>query len=102
MSTRKMAELQAALEGVSLPASKRELIDYARAEDGARFAPLLARLPDREFDSLDEVAEELRPAQPERTAPDPERPHEESGKPPGGAAYIDASAESGRVREGGP
>ena len=102
MSTREVAELQVLLEGVPLPASKQELLDYARDEDGARFAPLLARLPDREFDSLDEVAEQLLPVQPERNEPDAESPREESGKPPGGAAYTDASAESGRVREGGP
>ena len=102
MSTREVAELQVLLEGVPLPASKQELMDYARAEDGGRFAALLAQLPDREFGSLDEVGEELSPVQPERKQPDAQSPREESGKPPGGEAYTDASAEPGRVREAGP
>jgi hypothetical protein len=102
MSTREVAELQVLLEGVPLPASKQELMDYARAEDGGRFAALLGQLPDREFESLDEVGEELSPVQPERKQPDARSSREESGKPPGGEAYTDASAEPGRVREGGP
>src|SRR5690348_14597398 len=102
MSTQETAELQVVLEGVSLPASKQELIDYARAEDGGRFAPLLAQLPDREFGSLDEVGEALVSVQPEWPQPDPHQPREESGKPPGGEAYTDTSAEPGRVREDGP
>ena len=102
MSTREVAELQVVLEGVPLPASKQELMDYARAEDGARFAPLLAQLPDRKFGSLDDVGEELLSLQPDRSQPDPRQPRDESGKPPGGEAYTDASAEPGRVRESGP
>jgi hypothetical protein len=102
MSTRDAAELQVLLEGVSLPASKQELMDYARAEDGGRLVPLLSQLPDREFESLDEVGEALVPVQPEWPQPDPDEPREVSGKPPGGEAYTDASAEPGRVREDGP
>ena len=101
MTTKDVAELQVVLEGVPLPAGRRELIEYARAENGARFAPLLAQLPDREFQSLDDVGEALLPVQPDwcSTA---KAPREESGKPPGGPAYTDASAEPGAVREGGP
>jgi Protein of unknown function (DUF2795) len=102
MTRQEVAELQALLEGVPLPAGKQQLLDYARAEDGARLAPLLRRLPDREYRSLDDVAEALMPVQPERPQPDPHEPREESGKPPGGLAYTDASAEPGRVREDGP
>jgi hypothetical protein len=102
MTRQEVAELQALLEGVPLPAGKQQLLDYARAEDGARFAPLLRRLPDREYRSLDDVAEALMPVQPEWSQPDPHEPREESGKPPGGLAYTDASAEPGRVREDGP
>ena len=102
MSTRDVAELQVLLEGVPLPASKQELMDYARAEDGGRFAALLAQLPDREFASVDDVGEALLPVQPARPSPDAREPREESGKPPGGSAYTDASAEPGAVREGGP
>jgi hypothetical protein len=102
MSTRDVAELQAVLEGVPLPTSKRELLDYAWSQDGYRFTELLARLPDREFRSLDEVGEALFPVQPEWREPGPHEPKPESGRPPGGLAYTDASAEPGRVREDGP
>jgi hypothetical protein len=102
VTTKDVAELQVVLEGVPLPARKQELIEYARAENGGRFAPLLAQLPDRRYGSLDEVGEALLPVQPAWTSPDPHKPREESGKPPGGPAYTDASAEPGAVREGGP
>ena len=102
MDRRDVAELQALLEGVPLPAGKQALMDYARAHDRARLARLLARLPEREFRSLDDVGEALLPVQPERPRPDPHEPAAESGEPPGGLAYTDASAEPGRVREGGP
>jgi hypothetical protein len=102
VSARDVAELQVLLEGVRLPAGKRELLDYAYAQDGHRLTSLLRQLPEREFRSLDEVAEALRPVQPGWTQPDRHKPKPESGRPPGGAAYTDASAEPGEVREGGP
>jgi len=102
VSARDVAVLQVLLEGVRLPAGKRELLDYAYAENGHRFTSLLRQLPEREFRSLDEVSEALRPVQPDRSRPDPREPKPESGKPPGGDAYTDASAEPGAVREGGP
>jgi hypothetical protein len=92
-----VAELQALLEGVSLPASKRELVEYARTEDEVA-AQTLSTLPDREYRSLDDVAEALAPVQPPRTRPLAARPRDESGEPPGGAAYTDPSPEPGRVR----
>ena len=98
MSTREVAELQVLLEGVPLPAGKQELMEYARREDGA-LVRLLERLPDRDYRSLDEVGEELFRVQPERPQADPAEPRPESGLPPGGDAYTDASAEPGSVRE---
>lgn len=89
------------LEGVPLPAKKKELVDYARGQD-ARVAETLASLPDREYRSLDEVGESLASVQPSRPQPDAELPREESGKPPGGEAYLDANAESGAVRPSAP
>jgi hypothetical protein len=94
----RVAELQVMLEGVALPASRRELIDYAQRQ-GAEVIGLLSRLPDREYRTLDEVGEELAPVQPrfEREQP---LPHEESDKPPGGDAYLDPSPEPGSIRSG--
>jgi hypothetical protein len=54
------AELKALLVGVALPAEKARLLEYAvqqRAEPTLLDA--LRSLPDREFASLDDVAEEL-------------------------------------------
>jgi hypothetical protein len=102
VSIREAAQLQVLLEGVPLPAEKRELIDYAREQDDHRLAGLLERLPDREYGSLDEVGEQLVPVQPERPSPDSDQPREESDLPPGGAAYTRASNDTGRVREHGP
>ena len=90
------------LEGVPLPASKQELFDYALLERGGHLTPLLERLPDREFRSLDEVAEELLHVQPDSPQQHPQQPKAESGEPPGGSAYTDASAEPGAVRERRP
>ncbi len=53
------AELQVTLEGVSLPATKDELLAYARREDAA-FVRELQSLPEREYESLDEVGEASR------------------------------------------
>jgi hypothetical protein len=102
VSTRQVAELQVLLEGIPLPASKQELLDYALLERGGHLTSLLERLPDREFRSLDEVGEQLLHVQPERPQPGPNEPTAESGEPPGGLAYTDASAEPGAVRERGP
>ena len=102
MSTREVAELQALLEGVALPAGKQELVEYASRHENRGVSSLLQRLPDREYRSLDEVGEELLHVQPEWAQPDPHQPREESDLPPGGAAYTDASAEPGAVRERGP
>ena len=101
MSIARAAELQVVLEGVALPATKDELVEYARAhdEDAAR---RLEGLPDREYRSLDDVGEALAPVQPERREPDVKPAHEESGSPPGGDAYVDPNPKPGAVRPSAP
>jgi Protein of unknown function (DUF2795) len=101
MRTQRAAELQTVLEGVPLPADKRELLDYARSQDESAAADL-ERLPDREYSSLDEVGEALAPVQPDRSQPDVHEPREESGQPPGGDDYLDPNPEPGSVRTSGP
>jgi hypothetical protein len=104
VDTARVAELQTVLEGVPLPAARRELIEYALLQ-GVRpeLLWLLEALPDDgEYDSIDEVAETLAPVQPQPTAEETKVPQPESGVPPGGEAYTDASAEPGWVRPRGP
>jgi uncharacterized protein DUF2795 len=95
------AELQSILEGVPLPAQKRDLLAYAREQDASAAADL-QELPDREYSSLDEVGEALAPVQPEWPQPDVHEPRDESGQPPGGDAYVDPHPEPGAVRPSGP
>jgi hypothetical protein len=96
----RLAQLQVLLEGVPLPAAKRELLHYARREGaGPADLALLEALPDREYSSIDDVGETLRPVQPTIPTLQPEQPSAESGAPPGGDAYTDPSPETGRVRE---
>ena len=101
VSTQQTAELQALLEGIALPARKRELTEYARKEDESA-ARRLEALPDREYRSLDDVGEALAPVQPQWPQPDAQKPHEESDKPPGGDAYLDPNARPGAVRPSAP
>ena len=84
-----LAELQALLEGVPLPAGKAELLAYAGQEraDSAQIAAL-ERLPEREFASLDDVAEALDGVQPALPGLPPPPPHTESGSPPGETEYT--------------
>jgi hypothetical protein len=93
-----VAELQVLLEGVPLPNERSSLLRYALHEgaSGEQVA-LLRRLPDRRYDNIDEVAEELASVQPsfEHEAPSP---REETGAPPGGDAYTQKHPESGAVR----
>lgn len=95
-----VAELQVLLEGVPLPNERSGLVRYATHE-GATWEQLtlLRKLPERKFDNLDEVAEEFIRVQPPRESDVPHRPREESGDPPGGAAYTEAHPASGRVRD---
>src|SRR3954454_22531654 len=83
------AQIEALLVGVTLPATKDELVAYARAQPGGDVAAQrLQRIPDREYEAIQDAGEELEPAQPERATPRIEAPHPESGAPPGGAAYT--------------
>lgn len=95
-----VAELQVLLEGVPLPNERSSLVGYATHE-GATWQQLalLRELPERKFDNLDEVAEELICVQPPRPDEVPHRPREESGAPPGGDSYTQAHPASGRVRD---
>jgi hypothetical protein len=101
VSPQRAAELQVVLEGVPLPAKKGQLLAYAREQDERAAADLQA-LPDREYSSLDEVGEALAPVQPEWLKPDVHEPRDESGRPPGGDAYLDPHAEPGSVRPSAP
>jgi hypothetical protein len=87
-----VAELQVLLEGVPLPSERSSLVRYALHE-GARGEQIamLRRLPDRRYDNIDEVAEELVRVQPARDDEVPHSPREESGAPPGGDAYTQPS-----------
>jgi hypothetical protein len=94
------ALIQTVLEGVPLPATKKELIDYARSQDaGERVLGILGWVEDREYASLDEVGEEIVPVQPKLAVPNPERPPVESDLPPGGSSYTDPHPTAGAIRD---
>jgi Protein of unknown function (DUF2795) len=101
--SQEVAELQALLEGVDLPAGKGRLVEYARAQNARpELMVALERLPERDYRALDEVGEALDPVQPTWHHTPPHGPRAESDLAPGGDAYTDASAEPGAVRERGP
>jgi hypothetical protein len=83
---RTRASIHALLEGVPLPATKADLVAYARREGGRSAAKILRRLPSQRYGTLDEVGEALEPVQPQW--PRVRRvPKAESDLPPGGSAY---------------
>jgi hypothetical protein len=84
------AELKTTLVGVSLPATQPELLEYAvRQHAEPPLLDALRSLQDgKEYESLDEVVEELLRVQPVRGSAPPHEPKEESGAPPGGDAYT--------------
>lgn len=94
-----IAELQVLLEGAPLPNERSSFVRYALHEgaSGEQIA-LLQRLPDRRYDNIDEIAEELVRVQPDEEEKQPS-PHEESGAPPGGDAYTRPHSKSGQVRD---
>lgn len=94
------ARVQAALEGVRLPATRQELISYAEqtGADAEVIAALRARCPDR-APSLDVVGEGIAPVQPQREPRRPRTPTPGSGAPPGGGDYITATSSAGLVRD---
>jgi uncharacterized protein DUF2795 len=86
MNFQRAAEIQVVLEGIALPATRDELVRYAAQQDAAA-AAAIEGLPDRTYERLDEVGEELAPTEPVRT-PSVSRPRAESGEPPGGEEYL--------------
>ena len=94
-----VAELQVLLEGVALPSEPSALMQYALREgaSGEQLA-LLRRLPERRYDNIDELAEQLVRVQPADEREEPHSPGEESGEPPGREAYTQPHPESGAVR----
>jgi hypothetical protein len=100
MNLQRAAEIQVVLEGIKLPATRDELVRYAESED-PQVARELERISDREYERLDDVAEELAPTQPLR-APEQKPPRPESGQVPGGDDYVNPSPESGGVRPDAP
>jgi hypothetical protein len=102
VNAQRAAEIQAVLEGVDLPATKRELIAYARGQEPDVVRDLEG-LPDEEFRRLDDVGEllTLAPTAPAPSAHDLPRP--ESGKPPGGDDYLKPFPDdTGRVHHDAP
>jgi hypothetical protein len=100
MEQTSVAELQVLLEGVPLPNERSSLLRYARSE-GATLEQIamLRQLPERRFDNIDEVAEELVSVQPPFEREEPGPPREESGAPPGGDTYTQLNPVSGFVRD---
>lgn len=92
------AYVESLLNGIALPASKDELIAYARRQqDGEAVAERLRALPEREYRALQDVGEELEPRQPEARHAQATLPREESDLPPGGAAYLGEAVEPANV-----
>jgi hypothetical protein len=93
-------EIQVMLEGVPLPAKRADLIRYAQEHDPTLVTDLEG-LPDEEFADLDAVGE-LLTMQPSAAKAAEKLPKPESGKPPGGDAYLTPFNESGAVRHDAP
>jgi hypothetical protein len=94
------AEVQVVLEGISLPASRAELVRYASRED-AEAADALALIPEGDYDCIDAVGEAL-VSTALRRRQDASLPKPESGAPPGGSDYVNAHPQSGAVRRSAP
>jgi hypothetical protein len=102
METREAAELKSTLQGISLPAEKPVLLEYAvRQRAEPVLVSALRSLPEREYESLDEVVEQLLLVQPPPNLSETEEPHEESGEPPGGSDDYVAPhpSDTGQVRD---
>jgi Protein of unknown function (DUF2795) len=100
MDNKRAAEIQVVLEGVRLPATRKQLVDYAAGEDPDA-AEHLALIPDREYARIDEVGEVLSRTQPPMETEE-RPPAAESGEPPGGDAYVTPFPQPGRVRLDAP
>jgi hypothetical protein len=89
MDLRAAVELKTLLVGVPLPAEKPGLLEYAvRQRAEPRSLDAIQSLPDRRYNSLDEVLEGLVHVQPKRLVGEASDPRAESGGPPGGPAYT--------------
>ncbi len=100
MDSQRVAEIQVVLEGIALPATRDELISYARRYDSAA-ANQLGVLPSRSYDSIDSAAEELLRVQP-ASKQARQLPAPVSGFPPGGSDYLNPHPLPGAVRESAP
>ena len=92
----RVAEIEVVLEGIKLPATRDELVQYAAREDAAAAHELRA-LPDVEYGYLDQVGEMLLRTQPARPLVQ-KPPKAESGDPPGGEDYVKPFPTPGHVR----
>lgn len=97
---RQAAIAQVVLEGVPLPAQKRDLLAYAhRQETPHEVLAALALVPDREYAAIDEVGEAIVHVQPALGPKPASEPSPESGDVPGGAAYLEPGAEPDGARD---
>lgn len=96
MNLQRAAEIQVVLEGITLPATREQLVHYAALQD-AEAAVELERIPDRKYQSIDEVGEALAHTQPHLLAAE-HLSHPWSGRPPGGEDYINPSPTPGAIR----
>jgi hypothetical protein len=96
MNLQRAAEIQVVLEGVTLPATREQLVHYAALQD-TEAAVQLERISDREYRSIDEVGEELAHTQPQVPAQSLV-PHPESGAPPGNQDYVNPDPVPGAIR----
>lgn len=83
------AQLKALLTGVTLPARKSELLEYAIQQhaEPSLLGSLQTLSDAHAYESLDDVVEELLHVQPRRVDAVPQ-PREESGDPPGRDSYT--------------
>jgi hypothetical protein len=96
VNLQRSAEIQVLLEGITLPATRAQLVHYA-ALQGSELAVELERIPDRQYRSIDEVGEELAHTQPHLPAEEVP-PRAESGRPPGGDDYVNPAPTPGAIR----
>lgn len=94
------AVTQVVLEGAELPAKKKELVAYAEHQRRAPAEVLAAlrSLPDRDYERLDEVGEEIASVQPPYGPPSRYTPQSEDGAVPGGESYVEPRPEPGAIR----
>ena len=102
MNAQRASFVQAVLEGVPLPATRTQLLEYAYAQDPSVVRDL-EQLPQEQFDRLDSVGELLTM---QASAPEPADhglPRPESGKPPGGDDYLTPHpSDTGEVHHDAP